>query len=69
MARPGDTVLVARISHLPVIAGPTLAGLRPVFLGLDHDAEWLARLLALLLSSLPAAHRMGLARPVRLADA
>jgi transposase, IS5 family len=30
---------------------------------------WLARLLALLLSSLLAAHRMGLARPVRLADA
>ncbi len=30
---------------------------------------WLARLLALLLSSLLAAHRMGLARPARLADA
>ena len=30
---------------------------------------WLARLLALLLSSLLAARRMGLARPVRLADA
>ena len=40
MARPGDTVLVARNSHLSVIAGLVLAGLRPVFLDPDHDAGW-----------------------------
>src|SRR5215213_3101279 len=40
VAAPGDTVLVARNCHKSVIAGLILAGLRPIFLGPDHDEVW-----------------------------
>jgi arginine decarboxylase len=40
VAVPGETVLVGRNAHKSVIAGLIMAGLRPVFLEPDQDAEW-----------------------------